>query len=101
MPDPRIFPIDRSIPTATVAPAVSGVVLAANERRVDAEIVNVSDPAEMISLSRGGVAVLGAGITLTTYGSSYRIGTANLFLGDINGISASGNAALSVDEGNR
>jgi len=101
MPDPRIFPIDSATPTATVAPAVSGVILAANEHRVDAEIVNVSNPVEPISLSRGGVAVLGAGITLTTYGSSYRIGTANLFYGNINGISASGNAALSVDEGNR
>ncbi|GAH66113.1 unnamed protein product, partial [marine sediment metagenome] len=73
MPDPRIFPIDSSIPTATVAPNPSGVILAANEHRVDAEIVNVSqDPVEPISLSRGDVAVLGAGITLTTYGSSYR-----------------------------
>ena len=102
MPDPRIFPIDRAIDTAIVAPAVSGVILAANDRRVDAEIVNVSQqPVEPISLSRGGVAVLNAGITLTTYGSSYRIGTANLFYGDINGISASGNAALSISEGNK
>ena len=100
MPDPRIFPVETAIPTATVAPAASGVILAANPRRADAEIINVSqEPVEPISLSRGGVAILGAGITLTTYGSSYRIGTANLFLGNINGISASGNAALSVDEG--
>ena len=99
MPDPRIFPIDSSIPTATVAPAVSGVILAANDRRVDAEIINVSDPSETISFSRGGVAVLGAGITLTAHGSSYRIGTNNLFYGVINAISASGTAALSIDEG--
>jgi hypothetical protein len=99
MPDPRIWPINNEIPTATVAPAVSGIVLAANTRRVDAEIINVSDPSEAISLSRGEVAVLGAGITLTARGSSYRIGTSNLFKGDINGISASGIAALSVSEG--
>lgn len=99
MPDPRIFPIDSATPTAAVALAVSGVILAANERRVDAEIINVSNPGEAISLSRGGVAVLNSGITLTTYGSSYRIGTNNLFYGVINAISASGTAALSIDEG--
>lgn len=102
MHDPRIFPIDSATPMATVAPNPSGVVLAANVRRVDAEIINVSSkPVEPISLSRGDIAVLNAGITLTTYGSSYRIGTANLFLGDVNGISASGNAALSISEGTR
>ncbi len=99
MADPRIWPIDNEIPTATVAPAISGIVLAENDRRVDAEIINVSDPSEAISLSRGGAAVLGAGITLTATGSSYRIGTNNLFTGDINGISVSGTAALSVSEG--
>ena len=99
MPDPRIFPIDSAIPTAAMASAISGPVLAANDRRVDAEIINVSDPSEAISLSRGGVAVLGAGITLTAKGSSYRIGTNNLFLGVINAISDSGDAALSISEG--
>lgn len=99
MPDPRIFPIEAAIPTAIVAPAVSGPVLAANDHRADVEIINVSDPSEAISLSRGGTAVLGSGITLTATGSSYRIGTTNLFYGIINAISASGTAALSIDEG--
>ncbi len=99
MPDPRIFPIPSATPTAAIAPAASGPVLAANVARVDADIINVSDPSEAISLSRGGVAVLGAGITLTARGSSYHIGTNNLFLGIINAISASGDAALSIDEG--
>lgn len=101
MPDPRIFDIPSATPTTTTAPAVSGPVLAANPNRVDAEIINVSDPSEVISLARGGVAVLGAGITLTARGSSYRIGTGNLFLGVLNAISASGEADLSIDEGTK
>lgn len=101
MPDPTIWPIPNATPTAIVAPAVSGPVLAANEFRVDAEIINVSDPSEAISLSRGDTAVLGAGITLTARGSSYRIGTNNMFYGVINAISASGDAALSIDEGTK
>lgn len=99
MPDPRIWPIEDAAGTAIVAPAVSGEVLAANQHRADAEITNVSDPSEAISLSRGGVAVLNAGITLTARGSSYRIGTTNLFLGAISAISASGTAALSISQG--
>ena len=99
MPDPRIHPIPTGTPTAILAPAVSGPVLAANLRRVDTEIINVSDPSEMVSLSRGDTAVLGAGITLTAHGSSYGIGTDNMFYGAINAISASGEAALSIDEG--
>ncbi len=99
MVDPTIHPIEAATPTAIVAPVASGPVLAANDRRVDAEIINVSDPSEAISLSRDGVAVLGAGITLTARGSSYRIGTENMFYGVINAISASGDAALSIDEG--
>ena len=101
MPDPRIHTIPTGTPTAIVAPAASGAVLAANPNRVDAEIINVSNPSEAISLSRGDVAVLGAGITLTARGSSYRIGTDNLFLGIINAISASGDAELSIDEGTK
>ena len=99
MPEPLSWPIESATPTAAVAPAASGPVLAANPRRADAEIINVSNPSEPISLSRGGVAVLSAGITLTATGSSYRIGAKNLFHGIINAISASGTAALSIDEG--
>ncbi len=99
MPDPRIFPIGNSASTTIVAPAISGPVLEANERRVDAELVNVSNPSEAISLSRGGVAVLGSGLTLTARGSRYRIGTDNMWYGIINAISASGIAGLSIEEG--
>ena len=98
MPDPRIHTVESEIPTATVAPAVSGIILAANGNRQGADIVNMSDPSEPISLGLGVDAVLGAGKTLTAYGSSYHMGTNNLFKGDIYGISASGTAVLSVSE---
>ena len=99
MPDPRIHPIENSVTTSAAAPIASGPILAANERRVDAEIVNVSDPSEAISLSRGGVAVLNTGLTLTARGSKYRIATNNMWYGVINAISASGTAGLSIEEG--
>ena len=98
MPDPRIHPIINEIPTAAVAGAISNVILAANVERLGADIVNVSDPSEMVSLALGQAAVLGAGKTLTAIGSVYHMGTDNLFTGDIYGISASGTAALSVSE---
>ncbi len=101
MVDPRKYNIPSATPTAAIALVASGPVLAVNPSRVDAEIINVSKPSEAISLSRGGVAVLGAGITLTATGSSYRIGTDNLFLGVMNAISASGDAALSICEGTK
>ncbi len=99
MPDPRIHPIPTGVPTAVLVAAASGEVMAANNRRVDAEFINVSVPSEMISLPRGGTAVLGAGVTLTAHGSSYYIGTDDMFYGAINAISASGEAALAMDEG--
>jgi len=98
MPDPRIFPIDGDIPTANVAPVISGIILAANEVREGVDIINLSDPIEMVSLGLGVDAVLGSGKTLTTYGSSYHMGLYNLFKGDIYAISASGDAALSISE---
>ena len=98
MPDPRIWPMESEIPSAAVAPAVSGIVLAANTQREGADIVNISDPSEPVSLALGVDAVLGFGKTLTAYGSSYHMGTNNLFKGDIYGISASGTAVLSVSE---
>ena len=102
MPDPTIWPIPSATPTGPIlAPAVSGPVLAANSNRLDAEIINTSDPSEAISLSRGGVAILGAGLTLTARGSSYSIRTGNLFYGVINAISATGDATLSIDEGTK
>jgi len=98
MPDPRKYAITNEIPTAAVAGAVSNIILAANPARLGADIVNVSDPSEMVSLALGQAAVLGAGKTLTAIGSVYHMGTDNLFTGDIYGISSSGTAALAVSE---
>ena len=98
MPDPRKYPITTDIPTAVAAGAVSNIILAANSRRLGADIVNVSDPSEMISLALGVPAVLGSGKSLTVRGSVYHMGTDNLYHGDIYGISASGVGALSVSE---
>ena len=98
MPDPRIHPIATEIVSAAVAGAVSNIILAANVERLGADIVNVSDPSEAISLGLGQVAVLGSGKTLTVTGSVYHMGTDNLYSGDIYGISASGIGALSVSE---
>ena len=85
MPDPRIHDVERTIPRTATAPNPSGSILAANQHRGDVEIVNISDkPVEPIFLSRGGIALIGFGIALTTYGSSYRIGTNNMFYGVIN-----------------
>ncbi len=98
MPDPRLFPIGSEAPTAIVAPLASGIILAANADREGVDIVNLSDPREAISLGLGVAAVLGSGKTLTTYGSTYHMGTSNLFKGDIYAISASGVAALSISE---
>ena len=98
MPDPRKYPITADMPVAVIARAVSNIILAANEHRLGADIVNVSDPGEAISLALGIPAVLGAGKTLTVYGSVYHMGTDNLYTGDIYGISASNNGELSVSE---
>jgi hypothetical protein len=97
MPDPRIFPIDHAINTFGTVTAVSAIVLAGNARRVDAEIVNDGD--ETIWLARGEDAVVGSGIRLNARGGSYRIGTNNLFYGDIYGICAVGPVNITVSDG--
>ena len=97
--DPTKFPVRNSIESAAVAQNPSIVVLADNSERMEAELVNISNPTEIIYLARGQAAVMGAGIALTATGSSYRIGTDNLFTGDIYGISLSGTADLAVVEG--
>ena len=96
MPDPRIFPIPNSTETSVEVGLASTLVLAANPNRVDADLVN--DGANVIYLARGNAAVLNAGIRLNPNGGSYRIGTNNLFLGAINGISTN-ETNLTVSEG--
>ncbi len=99
MPDPRIFDIPNANDGGVVVGAISTLVLAANPNRVDAEFTNYSDPSGAICLARGNAAVMGQGIVLTVYGGTYRIGTNNLYLGDIYAICVSGDAILAISEG--
>ena len=98
MPDPRIHPIDAENATVESVGAVSTLVLAANGNRTGGDFTNLTDPSEAISLGLGNDAVLGAGKVLTAYGSTYHMGTANLFLGDIYAICASGQMNLAISE---
>lgn len=96
MPDPRIWPIPNVTDNYVTVLAVSTLVLAANPNRVDAEFVNDGD--EVIYLSRGNAAVIGQGMRINPRGGSYRIGTNNLFKGDIYGICA-GASNMTFSEG--
>jgi len=99
MPDQRIYDIPNAVPSSALVGAASTLVLAANPSKVDAEFTNYSDPSEAICLARGNAAVMGQGIVLTVYGGTYRIGTNNLYLGDIYAICVSGDAFLAISEG--
>lgn len=97
MPDPRIFPITRVTSTFATVGIVSTLVLATNRRRVDTEIVNDGD--ETVYLARGNAAVMGSGIRINARGGSYRIGTNNMFYGEIYAICATGQLNLTISEG--
>ena len=60
--------------------------MAANLTRVGLDLTNVSVPSAQISLGFGNVAVNSSGKVLTVYGSTYHMGTENLFLGAITAI---------------
>lgn len=66
----------------------SAALIAANERRKYALIVNSSDVGVWVSF--GATAVIGTGVYLAPAGGSYELDDDNLFLGVINGIAASG-----------
>ena len=99
MPDPRIYTIPSATDTFATVGAVSTLVLAANEYRVDIEFVN--DSSQTMYLARGNAAVIGSGIRLNANGGSYRIGTSNLFLGAIYAICAGGQANITISEGTK
>lgn len=99
MPDPRIFPIDAETPLeAVVVGAVSTLVLAENGNRTGADFGNLSSPSEAISFGLGQAAVNGQGKVMTVYGSTFHMGTNNLFKGDIYAICPSGGMDMSVSE---
>ncbi len=96
MPDPRKYPIDAENPSQVVVGA-SALVLAANPARLGGDFINVSDPVAAITLGFGNAAIDLTGKVLTTYGSTYHMGTDNLFLGDIYAVCPDG-GLLSISE---
>jgi len=99
MPDPRIFPIERTVDYAAGVSGVSAIVIAANPHRVDLEVVN--DMETVVYLSRSDPAVVGEGIKLIHNGS-YSMDTQNLFEGAFYGIcNAQEDGSIAVSEGYR
>ena len=97
MPDPRIWPIPAVTDTFATVGVASTEILAANPKRVDADIVN--DSAEVIYLARGNDAVIGSGIRINANGGAYHIGQFNLFLGAVNAIAAKAQMNVTISEG--
>ena len=98
MPDPTLYPVEKVNDGSVTVGATSTLVLAANPKRVDLELVNDSDTA--IYLARGNAAVMNKGIPLTAKGSSYGMNSLNLFLGAIYAI-GTGEQNLCYSEGER
>ena len=97
MSAPLTWPIDSSTDTYATVGTASTEVLAANDFRMDAALVNDSD--EVMYLARGNDAVMNQGIRLNANGGSYNIDSTNLFKGAINAICASGGKNICVTEG--
>jgi len=100
MPDPRIYPIERTEDYAAGVTDASAIVVVANPHRVDIEIVN--DLATVVYLSRSNPAVVGEGIRLNPNGGAYSMDTQNLFEGAFYGIcNAQEDGSITVSEGYR
>jgi len=98
MPDPRIFPIVNVNDTPAGVIDISALILAANPRRADLEIIN--DGEADVWLGRGNAAVVGSGPFLVHMGGSYTMDTQNLFLGAFYAICDEGeDGHLSISEG--
>lgn len=97
MPDPRIFPIERTNDYAAGVTDASAIAIVANPQRVDLEITNDLDT--VVYLSRSDPAVVGEGIKLIQNGS-YTMDTQNLFLGAFYAIcNAQEDGSIAVSEG--
>lgn len=96
---PDTWPALTASSTGPTVDATTTLVLAANQKRVDATFVNDSD--EVIYLARGSDAVLHTGIRLNAAGGSYEINDSNRFLGAVNAICESGSKVLCVSEGRK
>lgn len=91
------FEVRSATPSALTANTGSQTVLAANAARRSAVIVN--NGAVDVFLARGGTAVVNQGICLKAGGGAYEINATNLYKGIITAITASGTAALVIEEG--
>ena len=90
MGDPRIFPIDSENAGAISVLNVPTLVLAENGRRIGLDLTNLTSPSEAISLLYGDTPVNGEGKVMTAYGSTFHMGTYNLWTGDIYAICETG-----------
>jgi len=103
MPDPRIFPIDRTNDTHAGVTDASVIIVPANEHRADLKIVNdtayIEGATGVVYLGRGNPAVVGDGIKLTRNGA-FNMDTQDLFLGDIYAICNIGeDCTVTISEG--
>jgi len=98
MPDPRIFPVDFERIDSVNIGNISLLVVPANVQRVGLDLTNLTTGAELISLAFGQAAILGEGKCLTAYGSTFHMGTSNLYHGDIYAISDGQKVAMAVSE---
>ena len=97
MPDPRLFPITVVNDYAVQVADVSALIIAANDRRRDLEIVNDLDT--VVYISRSNPAAVGDGMKLVPNGS-YSMDMQNWFLGAFYAICNPGeDGALTVSEG--
>lgn len=85
--------------TQPSATTTSGAMLAANKRRRYALFIN--DGAVDVYLDLGTTAVANQGIRINANGGSYEMSShlGNLFVGAVNGITATGSATVLVTEG--
>lgn len=101
MPDPRIWPIVKSVDWSQVLGGASAIIVPANVKRADCDITNVCD--YWVYLSRSDPAEVLAGIPLAPWGGSYHIGTNNMWEGDIWAISSNKQeeSVVAISEGYR
>ena len=98
MPDPRIYPIPSHYTDHVTVLAVSTLVRAANVNRVTMDLVNDGD--SVIYLSLENAAAIGDGMRINPNGGSYHLGTENLWLGAVYGITGDGQMCnMTINEG--
>ena len=93
----RFIPFTIAQPNNVSIGITSTPILSANPERKYAAIIN--DSGEVVYLSLGSAAILNKGIRLNPRGGVFEITAANLFRGNIYGITATTNNNVTVTEG--